>query len=309
MTSSYHVPVMLNASLEALHIDGDRARTGQWMDATFGGGGHSHAILERLGPEARLLGFDQDPDAAKNALDDARFTLVAANFRFAPQFLRAHGALPLTGILADLGVSSHQFDTPERGFSLRHDGPLDMRMNVQSGQPAHAWLATVEVRELTQVLRKYGELTRPDRLAHRIVAAREERPILTTHDLIRVLSPTAPRGKENKHYAKIFQAIRIHLNDELGALEDLLTHAISMLAPGGRLVVMSYHSLEDRLVKHFMRSGNFEDDVQKDMKGRVLAPFHPLVRKAIVAQDEEMDATPRARSARLRVAERTEWMP
>ena len=167
----------------------------------------------------------------------------------------------------------------------------------------------MEVRELTQVLRKYGELTRPDRLAHRIVAAREERPILTTHDLIRVLSPTAPRGKENKHYAKIFQAIRIHLNDELGALEDLLTHAISMLAPGGRLVVMSYHSLEDRLVKHFMRSGNFEDDVQKDMKGRVLAPFHPLVRKAIVAQDEEMDANPRARSARLRVAERTEWMP
>ena len=309
MTSTYHVPVMLNASLEALHIDGDRARTGQWMDATFGGGGHSHAILERLGPEARLFGFDQDPDAAKNALGDARFTLVAANFRFAPQFLRAHGALPLTGILADLGVSSHQFDTPERGFSLRHDGPLDMRMNVQSGQPAHAWLATVEVRELTQVLRKYGELTRPDRLAHRIVAAREERPILTTHDLIRVLSPTAPRGKENKHYAKIFQAIRIHLNDELGALEDLLTHAISMLAPGGRLVVMSYHSLEDRLVKHFMRSGNFEDDVQKDMKGRVLAPFHPLVRKAIVAQEEEMDANPRARSARLRVAERTEWMP
>ena len=309
MTSAYHVPVMLNASLEALHIDGDGSRTGQWMDATFGGGGHSHAILERLGPEARLFGFDQDPDAAKNALDDARFTLVAANFRFAPQFLRAHGALPLTGILADLGVSSHQFDTPERGFSLRHDGPLDMRMNVQSGQPAHAWLATVEVRELTQVLRKYGELTRPDRLAHRIVAAREERPILTTHDLIRVLSPTAPRGKENKHYAKIFQAIRIHLNDELGALEDLLTHAISMLAPGGRLVVMSYHSLEDRLVKHFMRSGNFEDDVQKDMKGRVLAPFHPLVRKAIVAQEEEMDANPRARSARLRVAERTEWMP
>ena len=300
---------MLNASLEALHIDGDGSRTGQWMDATFGGGGHSHAILERLGPEARLFGFDQDPDAAKNVLDDARFTLVAANFRFAPQFLRAHGALPLTGILADLGVSSHQFDTPERGFSLRHDGPLDMRMNVQSGQPAHAWLATVEVRELTQVLRKYGELTRPDRLAHRIVAAREERPILTTHDLIRVLSPTAPRGKENKHYAKIFQSIRIHLNDELGALEDLLTHAISMLAPGGRLVVMSYHSLEDRLVKHFMRSGNFEDDVQKDMKGRVLAPFHPLVRKAIVAQEEEMDANPRARSARLRVAERTEWMP
>jgi 16S rRNA (cytosine1402-N4)-methyltransferase len=212
-------------------------------------------------------------------------------------------------LLADLGVSSHQFDTAERGFSLRHDGPLDMRMNPETGEPASAWLARAEVSEMTQVFRRYGELNRPDKLAHRIAAAREEAPLNTTHDLIRVLSPSAPRGKENKFYAKIFQAIRIHINDELGALEDLLTQAVGMLKPGGRLAVMSYHSLEDRLVKHFMRSGNFDDDVKRDMKGQIQAPFHPLVRKAIVATDEEMNENPRARSARLRVAERTEWTP
>jgi len=217
--------------------------------------------------------------------------------------------LPLDGLLADLGVSSHQFDTAERGFSLRYDGPLDMRMNPSTGEPASAWLTRAEVSEMTQVFRRYGELNRPDKLAHRIAAARTEAPLLTTHDLIRTLSPSAPRGKENKFYAKIFQAIRIHINDELGALEDLLTHAVGMLKPGGRLAVMSYHSLEDRLVKHFMRPGNFDDDVKRDMKGQIQAPFHPLVRKAIVASDEEMNDNPRARSARLRVAERTEWTP
>jgi 16S rRNA (cytosine1402-N4)-methyltransferase len=310
MTTSYHVPVMLDASLEALNLDGDGGeREGNWMDATFGGGGHSRAILAKLGPGGRLFGFDQDPDAAANALDDDRFTLVAANFRFAPQFLRAHKGLPLEGLLADLGVSSHQFDTAERGFSLRFDGPLDMRMNPETGEAASSWLARAEVSEMTQVFRRYGELNRPDKLAHRIAQAREENPIRTTHDLIRVLSPSAPRGKENKFYAKIFQAIRIHVNDELGALEDLLTHAVGMLKPGGRLVVMSYHSLEDRLVKHFLRSGNFDDDVKRDMKGAIQAPFRPLVRKAVVANDDEMNDNPRARSARLRVAERTEWTP
>lgn len=310
MTASYHVPVMLDASLEALNLGGDDGeKDGNWMDATFGGGGHSRAILAKLGPGGKLFGFDQDPDAAANALDDERFTLVAANFRFAPQFLRAHQGLPLDGLLADLGVSSHQFDTAERGFSLRHDGPLDMRMNPETGEPASAWLARAEVSEMTQVFRRYGELNRPDKLAYRIAAAREEASLNTTHDLIRVLSPSAPRGKENKFYAKIFQAIRIHINDELGALEDLLTQAVGMLKPGGRLAVMSYHSLEDRLVKHFMRSGNFDDDVKRDMKGQIQAPFHPLVRKAIVADDAEMETNPRARSARLRVAERTEWMP
>ena len=310
MTTHYHVPVMLHASLKALNLDGDGGtRGGNWMDATFGGGGHSRAILSQLGAEGRLFGFDQDPDAAANALDDTRFTLVAANFRFAPQFLRAHKGLPLDGLLADLGVSSHQFDVPERGFSLRHDGPLDMRMNPSTGEPASAWLTRAEVTEMTTIFRRYGELNRPDKLAHRIAAAREEGPLSTTHDLIRALSPSAPRGKENKFYAKVFQAIRIHINDELGALEDLLTQAIGMLKPGGRLAVMSYHSLEDRLVKHFMRSGNFDDDVKRDMKGQIQAPFHPLVRKAIVANEAEIHDNPRARSARLRVAERTDWTP
>ena len=310
MTASYHVPVMLNASLEALNLGGDvEAQDGNWMDATFGGGGHSQAILHRLSPSGRLFGFDQDPDAANNALSDGRFTLVAANFRYAPQFLRAHGGLPLSGLLADLGVSSHQFDTAERGFSLRHDGPLDMRMNPGIGEPASEWIASADVPTMTQVFRRYGEFNRPDKLAHRIAAVRSDTPIKTTHDLIRALSSSAPRGKENKFYARVFQAIRIHINDELGALEDLLTHATGMLKPGGRLAVMSYHSLEDRLVKHFMRSGNFDDNVKRDMKGQIQAPFHPLVRKAIVATDEEMNENPRARSARLRVAERTEWTP
>ena len=308
MTTAYHVPVMLDASLEALQL-GDGGREGNWMDATFGGGGHSRAILDQLDEGGRLFGFDQDPDAKANVPEDNRFTLVEANFRFAPQFLRAHGGLPLQGLLADLGVSSHQFDTAERGFSLRYEGPLDMRMNPHAGESAQQWLSNVEVGELTKVLRRYGEIQRPDRVARHLIAKREEQPIASTGDLIRVLTPLAPRGKENKFFAKVFQAIRIHVNDELGALEDLLNHAIQMIEPGGRLAVMSYHSLEDRLVKHFMRSGNVDDEVKKDLKGQVLAPFQPVVRKAIVATEEEMNVNPRARSARLRVAERTTWMP
>tara|TARA_B100000989_G_scaffold219124_1_gene167109 strand:- start:9193 stop:10122 length:930 start_codon:yes stop_codon:yes gene_type:complete len=308
MTALYHVPVMLDASLKALNLDGDVASGGHWMDATFGGGGHSSAILTRLSPDGRLFGFDQDPDATINTPKDDRFTMIAANFRFAPQFLRANQGLPLDGLLADLGVSSHQFDKAERGFSLRQEGPLDMRMNQETGQPASAWIAEAEVSEMTQIFRRYGEVNRPDKLAHRIAVARQKAPVKTTRDLMEILSPSAPRGKENKFYAKIFQAIRIHINDELGALEDLLTQAISMLKPRGRLVIISYHSLEDRLVKHFMRSGNFDDEVKRDMKGQILAPFHPLVRKAIVADALEIESNPRARSARLRVAERTEWM-
>ena len=308
MTTPYHVPVMLTASLEALQLDGDR-RDGCWMDATFGGGGHSRAMLDALTEEGRLFGFDQDPDAKANVPDDGRVTLVEANFRYAPQFLRAHGGLPLKGLLADLGVSSHQFDTAERGFSLRHDAPLDMRMNPQGGQSAKDWLSQVEFGELTQVLRRYGEVQRPDRVARHLLAKREEHPMATTGDLVRALNPLAPRGKENKFFAKVFQAIRIHINDELGALEALLQNAIHTIEPGGRLAIMSYHSLEDRLVKHFMRSGNVDDKVTKDLKGQTLAPFRPLVRKAIVASEEEMTANPRARSARLRVAERTTWTP
>ncbi|HHZ81965.1 MAG TPA: 16S rRNA (cytosine(1402)-N(4))-methyltransferase RsmH [Flavobacteriales bacterium] len=304
MELPYHVPVLLDASIEALKL-GDGG--GDWMDATFGGGGHSRVILENLNKTGRLFGFDQDPDAAANALDDSRFTLVAANFRYAKQFLSLHGAKSTNGILADLGVSSHQFDTADRGFSLRLDGPLDMRMNPESGISAAEYLEECTWEELMVILRMYGEVNRPDRVARAIVAARDESPIITTEDFVKVLSKMAPGGRENKFYAQVFQALRIEVNDELSALRELLNQATQLLAPGGRLVVISYHSLEDRLVKHFMRSGNFEDKTEQDLRGNILAPFKLVKRKAIVATPEEVMLNPRARSARLRVAERTDF--
>ena len=304
MTNAYHVPVLLDASIEALRL-GDGS--GAWMDATFGGGGHSRVILENLNEKGVLFGFDQDPDAVANTLDDKRFTLVEANFRYAKQFLSLHGVENPNGILADLGVSSHQFDTAERGFSLRMDGPLDMRMNPEIGISAAEVIDEYTWEELMVVLRMYGEVNRPDRVAREIVAAHHTEPIKTTEDLVKVLSKMAPGGRENKFYAQIFQALRIEVNDELAALKELLEQSSKLLKPGGRLVVISYHSLEDRLVKHFMRSGNFEDKVEKDIKGQIHAPFVPISRKAIVATPEEVMNNPRARSARLRVAERTEF--
>jgi 16S rRNA (cytosine1402-N4)-methyltransferase len=304
MTNAYHVPVLLDASIEALRL-GDGS--GAWMDATFGGGGHSKVILENLNEKGVLFGFDQDPDAVANTLDDKRFTLVEANFRYAKQFLSLHGVENPNGILADLGVSSHQFDTAERGFSLRMDGPLDMRMNPEIGISAAEVIDEYTWEELMVVLRMYGEVNRPDRVAREIVAAHHTEPIKTTEDLVKVLSKMAPGGRENKFYAQIFQALRIEVNDELAALKELLEQSSKLLKPGGRLVVISYHSLEDRLVKHFMRSGNFEDKVEKDIKGQIHAPFVPISRKAIVATPEEVMNNPRARSARLRVAERTEY--
>ena len=304
MTNAYHVPVLLDASIEALRL-GDGS--GAWMDATFGGGGHSKVILDNLNEKGVLFGFDQDPDAVANTLDDKRFTLVEANFRYAKQFLSLHGVENPNGILADLGVSSHQFDTAERGFSLRMDGPLDMRMNPEIGISAAEIIDEYTWEELMVVLRMYGEVNRPDRVAREIVAAHHTEPIKTTEDLVKVLSKMAPGGRENKFYAQIFQALRIEVNDELAALKELLEQSSKLLKPGGRLVVISYHSLEDRLVKHFMRSGNFEDKVEKDIKGQIHAPFVPISRKAIVATPEEVMNNPRARSARLRVAERTEY--
>ncbi|MGY8917412.1 MAG: 16S rRNA (cytosine(1402)-N(4))-methyltransferase RsmH [Flavobacteriales bacterium] len=304
MEQAYHIPVLLEASIKHLNI-GDGG--GNWMDATFGGGGHSRVILQHLNADGKLFGFDQDPDAIKNALDDKRFTLVETNFRYAKQFLSLNGVAKTQGILADLGVSSHQFDTAERGFSLRMDGPLDMRMNHESGISAAEYLADCTWEELMVVLRMYGEVNRPDRVARAIVAAREENPINTTGELVKILSKMAPGGRENKFYAQIFQALRIEINDELSALRDLLEQATDLLEEGGRLVVISYHSLEDRLVKHFMRSGNFEDKQEQDLKGKVLAPFKPVIRKAINASAEEVLSNPRARSARLRVAERTDF--
>jgi len=304
MTQAYHVPVLLDASIEALRL-GDGS--GAWMDATFGGGGHSRVILENLNEKGMLFGFDQDPDAVANTLNDKRFTLVEANFRYAKQFLSLHGVENPNGILADLGVSSHQFDTAERGFSLRMDGPLDMRMNPEIGMSAADVIDEYTWEELMVVLRMYGEVNRPDRVAREIVSAHNATPIITTEDLVKVLSKMAPGGRENKFYAQIFQALRIEVNDELAALKELLEQSSKLLKPGGRLVVISYHSLEDRLVKHFMRSGNFEDKVEKDIKGQIHAPFAPISRKAIVASPEEVMNNPRARSARLRVAERTEF--
>ena len=304
--TSYHVPVLLEASIEALNL-GDGG--GNWMDATFGGGGHSRVIVSKLSKEGMLYGFDQDPDALLNKIDDSRFTLVEANFRYAKQFLGLHGVKELSGMLADLGVSSHQFDTAKRGFSLRMDGPLDMRMNPDAGLSAAELIQESTGEELMMILRTYGEVNRPDKLARVIKAASNDSPINTTSDLIKVLSKSAPGGRENKYYAQVFQALRIEVNDELAALRELLEAATSLIKPGGRLAIISYHSLEDRLVKHFMRSGNFEDKVEKDIKGMTLAPFKQVVRKAIVATPEEVLKNPRARSARLRIAERTTFNP
>lgn len=303
---SYHVPVLLDASIEALKL-GDGG--GDWMDATFGGGGHSRVIISKLNNEGRLFSFDQDPDAVANKIDDSRFNLVEANFRYAKQFLSLHGVKELSGMLADLGVSSHQFDTADRGFSLRMDGPLDMRMNHSSGLSAAELIEEYTWEELMVVLRMYGEVNRPDKLARTIKAASDNSPIKTTNDLIKAISKHAPSGRENKFYAQVFQALRIEVNDELAALKDLLEQATQLIKPGGRLAIISYHSLEDRLVKHFMRSGNFEDKVEKDIKGASLAPFKQVVRKAIVATPEEVLGNPRARSARLRIAERTTYTP
>ena len=307
--TTYHVPVMLQPCLDGLGLDAAATTTRHWVDATFGGGGHSRAILEQMGPNDRLWAFDQDPDAQANVPDDDRFTLIPQNFRYARNFLRMHGVTEVHGLLADLGVSSHQFDAGERGFSTRSDAPLDLRMNPTTGVSGAEWVASATVEELTRVFRLYGELKRPDKAAWALVQARDHETIATTGRLKQVLEPLAPRGKENKFMAQVFQALRIELNDELGALRELLKQCIALLPEGGRLVVMSYHSLEDRLVKHFMRSGNFDDALERDLRGAPLAPFRPITRKAVVADDAEQAANPRSRSARLRIAERTDYTP
>ena len=307
--TTYHVPVMLQPCLDGLSLDAAATTTRHWVDVTFGGGGHSRAILEQMGANDRLWAFDQDPDAQANVPDDDRFTLIPQNFRYARNFLRMHGVTEVHGLLADLGVSSHQFDAGERGFSTRSDAPLDLRMNPTAGVSGAEWVASATVEELTRVFRLYGELKRPDKAAWALVQARDHEAIATTGRLKQVLEPLAPRGKENKFMAQVFQALRIELNDELGALRELLKQCIALLPEGGRLVVMSYHSLEDRLVKHFMRSGNFDDELERDLRGAPLAPFRPITRKAVVADDAEQAANPRSRSARLRIAERTDHTP
>jgi 16S rRNA (cytosine1402-N4)-methyltransferase len=295
----YHQPALLRECIEGLSIN----PSGIYADLTFGGGGHSAAILNKLGPDGRLIAFDQDEDAQANALPDERFTLVGENFRYFRNFLRLHRAFPADGILADLGISSHQIDVPERGFATRFEGPLDMRMNRSRGLTAADMISTYSEEELCTVFRKYGEIDNARQLAYRIVQSRSN-AIRTTTDLKNAIKQCIPFNSENKYLAQVFQAIRIEINDEMGALEDMLKQSADSLKPGGRLVVIAYHSLEDRLVKNFMRAGNFEGVQEKDFFGNLIAPLKPITRKPLIPGEEEQASNPRSRSARLRIAEK-----
>ena len=295
----YHQPVLLNESITGL----DLKENGIYVDATFGGGGHSKKILEQL-KGGRLLGFDQDEDAQKNVLDDPRFQLIPQNFKYAKNFLQLYNALPIDGLLADLGVSSHQFDVAERGFSFRFDAPLDLRMDVKNPQTAASILETYDENQLADVFFHYGELRNARKIARAIAQARTEKPIRTTGDLKQILTPFFPKNQENKFLSMAFQALRIEVNQELEALKILLQQALDMLRSGGRLVVISYHSLEDRLVKNFMKTGNLNGEVVKDFYGNIQTPFRLITRKAIVPSDAEIAENNRARSAKLRIAEK-----
>ena len=295
----YHNPVMLNECIGGLNINPD----GVYADVTFGGGGHSRAILDRL-TTGHLYAFDQDEDAAANAFDDERFTFIPQNFRYFKNFIQLYHGGQIDGVLADLGVSSHQFDTPEKGFSTRFDGPLDMRMSQMTPNDAATVVNTYDHADLTRILRLYGEMQQPNLIASDIVMTRENEPIETTEQLKAAVQRRLPRGKENKVLAQLFQALRIEVNQELEALSAFLTQCADVLKPGGRLVVMSYHSLEDRIVKNFMKTGNAEGKEEKDFYGNLLTPYHIITRKPIVPSDEETESNSRARSAKLRIAER-----
>ena len=294
---SYHVPVMAKESLEALAIQPD----GIYVDATFGGGGHSRLILSELGDNGRLLAFDQDEDASQNVPEDDRFTFVQHNFRFLKRFLRLYQIEKVDGILADLGVSSFQLDQAERGFSYRFDTPLDMRMNQATGQTAAELLQSASERELVRIFSQYGEVRNSKTLANAIVADRKERPIRTVGDLLGLIEPLI-KGQRLRYLSQVFQALRIEVNDEMGALSDFLEQCKGVLRPGGRLVVITYHSIEDRLVKRFLKTGNIEGEVEKDFYGNINRPFQLVARKAILPGAEELQQNPRSRSAKLRVA-------
>lgn len=296
----YHIPALLPQTMTALDI----RPGGTYVDATFGGGGHSRAILGLLGPDGRLFGFDQDSDALAGAPDDARFTMVHGNFRYLRNFLRFYGVDGVDGILADLGVSFHHFDDAERGFSFRSDARLDMRMNRSGGLSAVEVLNDYPEERLAEIFRLYGELPQARRIAAAVAKARAEAPLTTVNELLAVLDPlTAPR-RQKKELACVFQALRIEVNGELDALREFLNQTLAVLRPGGRLAIITYHSLEDRLVKNFMRSGNFEGRVEKDIYGRSQVPLRQLGSKPVVADEAEVQANPRSRSAKLRVAEK-----
>ena len=297
----YHVPVLLEESVSGLNIDTD----GVYLDLTFGGGGHSREILKRL-KDGCLIGFDQDADALANVPDDDRFIFVNHNFRYLRNFLRYCGYDEADGILADLGVSSHEFDEAGRGFSFRFDAELDMRMNQRSRLKATDILNTYSEEDLTRIFRNYGEVDNAKRLVDLIVKARAEKMITRSEEFLQVIAPCVPKQKEKKYLAQVYQALRIEVNGELEALEDMLKEAERALRPGGRLVVITYHSLEDRIVKNFLKSGNFEGKVEKDFYGHVKRNFELVNRKVIVPSEEEIEKNPRARSAKLRIAEKRE---
>jgi len=297
----YHIPVLLEQSIEGLDIRPD----GVYADLTLGGGGHSRAILERLGPKGRLIVFDQDEDAWNNRIDDERVEFVRHNFRFLYYFTKYLKALPLDGILADLGVSSHHFDEAERGFSFRFDGELDMRMNRNSGRTAADLVNTSRPEELMRIFRMYGELNNAQRLVQELVKEREVEPVSTTTRLREIASKFAPRKDAARYMGQVFQALRIEVNGEMNALREMLGACETVLRPGGRLVVISYHSLEDRMVKNFLKTGDVDSsEAETDVYGRSNVPFRAVNRKVIVPDDEELSRNPRARSAKLRIGER-----
>ena len=301
---TYHVPVLLNESVDGLDIQPD----GVYVDVTFGGGGHSREILQRLGPSGRLYGFDQDSDACRNIMDDDRFIFVHSNFRYLRNWMRYHGEEHIDGLLADLGVSSHHFDDAARGFSFRFDAPLDMRMNRQATLTAEQVVNEYSEEQLADVLYLYGELRQARHLAAAIVKARQKQPIHTTGQLLAALgidicAENAPQNSQwKKDAAKLFQALRIEVNHELEALREMLNAACQLLKPDGRLSIITYHSLEDRIVKNMMRAGNAEGKTEHDFFGRTQAPLHIINNKAITPSDEEVERNPRSRSAKLRVA-------
>jgi 16S rRNA (cytosine1402-N4)-methyltransferase len=296
----YHNPVLLKECIDGLNINPE----GIYVDVTFGGGGHSREILKHL-TTGKLFAFDQDDDAVKNKIDDPRFVLIKQNFRYLKNFLKLYNALPIDGLLADLGVSSHQFDEAERGFSIRFDAKLDMRMDQNGKVTAADVLNTYSEEDLKRIFRIYGEVDNAGYLASIIFHSRKTKAIETVNDLKVTITKCVKRGKENQYYAQVFQALRIEVNKELEVLEELLTQSLEVLKPNGRLVVMSYHSLEDRLVKNFMRSGKFEGEVEKDFFGNQLTPFKQITRKPIVPTEEELGLNTRSRSAKLRVAEKS----
>lgn len=301
---SYHVPVLAQASIELL----DLQPNGTYVDATFGGGGHSRLILEQLGPQGRLVAFDQDPDARGNLPEDDRLLFAPANFRHLKRYLRLFGIAEIDGLLADLGVSSHQLDVPERGFSFRYEAELDMRMDAAQAVTAATVLAEAGAEELQHIFSSYGEVRNARTLARKIAQERDKQPLRTVAEFIALLEPLA-RGQRNRYLAQVFQALRIAVNDEMGALEDLLLQATEVLRPGGRLVAISYHSLEDRLVKNVLKSGQPSGQALKDFYGHIYRPYRLLNKKPLEADAAEVADNPRARSAKLRAGERLETQP